>query len=279
MASQIEKDSTGSVRGGNLRPEIIGIIAGQNYRDMTSEETKADVAWLKQSIRVEGVKDPIDVIFSDGKWFLAPGGGECRLTACKELRKEKWDGYIPCFQVKGDEVYLLKRSILRNTGLAPTLLELGKALQQLVDLKLPMEEVLKCVPPSITTDPAKALRVAKKALDLNAAPIAVKKAVKEGIGGVKVSEGRAVAEAKKNPLTAAENLATAASEAKAKGKTVLMREKGPGKATKAKAATAKQVEEWLKLADAMADVALDLTVDRDEVVACADKYNTARSRG
>ena len=279
MASQIEKDSTGSVRGGNLRPEIIGIIAGQNYRDMTSEETKAHVAWLKQSIRVEGVKDPIDVIFSDGKWFLAPGGGECRLTACKELRKEKWDGYIPCFQVKGDEVYLLKRSILRNTGLAPTLLELGKALQQLVDLKLPMEEVLKCVPPSITTDPAKALRVAKKALDLNAAPIAVKKAVKEGIGGVKVSEGRAVAEAKKNPLTAAENLATAASEAKAKGKTVLMREKGAGKATKAKAATAKQVEEWLKLADAMADVALDLTLERDEVVACADKYNTARSRG
>ena len=162
MASQIEKDSVGSVRGGNLRPEIITIIAGQNYRDMTSEETKAHVAWLKQSIRIEGVKDPIDVIFSDGKWFLAPGGGECRLTACKELRKEKWDGYIPCFQVKGDEVYLLKRSILRNTGLAPTLLELGKALQQLIDLKQPLEEVVKCVPPSITTDPAKAMRVGEE---------------------------------------------------------------------------------------------------------------------
>ena len=279
MASQIEKDSVGSVRGGNLRPEIITIIAGQNYRDMTSEETKAHVAWLKQSIRVEGVKDPIDVIFSDGKWFLAPGGGECRLTACKELRKEKWDGYIPCFQVKGDEVYLLKRSILRNTGLAPTLLELGKALQQLIDLKQPLEEVVKCVPPSITTDPAKAIRIAKKALDLNAAPLAVKKAVKEGVDGVKVSEARAVAETRRNPLTAAERLTTAASDAKAKGKTVVMREKGPGKATKAKAATAKQVEEWLKLADAMADVALDLTVDREEVVACADKYNTARSRG
>ena len=37
MASQIEKDSTGSVRGGNLRPEIITIILGQNYRDMNSE--------------------------------------------------------------------------------------------------------------------------------------------------------------------------------------------------------------------------------------------------
>jgi hypothetical protein len=278
VASQIEKDSTGSVRGGNLRPEIITIILGQNYRDMNSEETKKHVAWLKESIRTEGVKDPIDVIFSDGKWFLAPGGGECRLTAAQELRKEGWDGFIPCFQVKGDEVYLLKRSILRNTGLAPTLLDLGKVLQQLIDLGQPVEEVVKYVPPSITTDPAKAIRVAKKALDLNAAPLAVKQAVKEGIDGVKVSEGRAVAEAKKNPLTAAQNLATAASKAKAKGETTLKREKGAGKATKAKAAEKHSVEKLFQLADALADVALDLTLDRGEVVACAEKYNKARNR-
>ena len=278
MASQIEKDSTGSVRGGNLRPEIITIILGQNYRDMNSEETKKHVAWLKESIRTEGVKDPIDVIFSDGKWFLAPGGGECRLTAAQELRKEGWDGFIPCFQVKGDEVYLLKRSILRNTGLAPTLLDLGKVLQQLIDLGQPVEEVVKYVPPSITTDPARAIRIAKKALDLNAAPLAVKQAVKEGIDGVKVSEGRAVAEAKKNPLTAAQNLATAASKAKAKGETTLKREKGAGKATKAKAAEKHSVEKLIQLADALADVALDLTLDRGEVVACAEKYNKAKGR-
>ena len=278
MASQIERDSIGSLRGGNLRPEDITVIAGSNYRDMNSAETKAHVAWLKESIRNEGVKDPIDVIFSDGKWYLAPGGGECRLTACKELRKEKWDGYIPCFQVKGDEVYLLKRSILRNTGLAPTLLELGKPLQQLIDLGQPLDEVVKCVPPSITTDPQKAIRIAKKALDLNAAPIAVKDAVRKGVDGVKVSEGRAVAEAKKNPLTAGERLATAASEAKAKGETTVRREKGPGKAAKAKAATAAQVENWLKLADAMADVALDSNLSVDEVEACARAYNRARGR-
>ena len=278
MASQIEKDSTGSVRGGNLRPEIITIILGQNYRDMNSEETKKHVAWLKESIRTEGVKDPIDVIFSDGKWFLAPGGGECRLTAAQELRKEGWDGFIPCFQVKGDEVYLLKRSILRNTGLAPTLLDLGKVLQQLIDLGQPVEEVVKYVPPSITTDPARAIRIAKKALDLNAAPLAVKQAVKEGIDGVKVSEGRAVAEAKKNPLTAAQNLATAASKPKAKGETTLKREKGQGKAGKAKAAEKHSVEKLFQLADSLADVALDLTLDRGEVVACAEAYNKSRGR-
>ncbi len=280
MASQIEKDSTGSVRGGNLRPEDIGIIVGQNYRDMTTPETKAHVAWLKESIRTEGVKDPIDVIYSDGKWYLAPGGGECRLTACQQLRKEKpaWDGYIPAFQVKGDEVALLKRSILRNTGLAPTLLELGKVLQQLIDLGQPVEEVVKCVPPSITTDPAKALKVARKALDLNAAPIAVKKAVKEGVDGVKVSEARAVAETRRNPLTAAQRLTEAASAAKAKGKTTIKREKGQGKAGKAKAATQKTVDQCLALADSLADVALDLTLDRGEVVACAEKFNLARGR-
>ena len=275
--ARLEELGTTGVRATRLRPEIIIVDWSKNYRDRDSQATRDHIAWLKEEIRVDGVKKPVDVVFSGGKVYLE--AGYCRLTAAQQLRKEKWDGFIDCIPVKGDEATRLAKNIIDNTALPPTLLELGKALQQLLDYGWDMERVAKCVPPSITTDPAKAIRAAKKALDLNAAPIAVKKAVKEGIGGVKVSEGRAVAEAKKNPLTAAENLATAASEAKAKGKTVLMREKGPGKATKAKAATAKQVEEWLKLADAMADVALDLTVDREEVVACADKYNTARSRG
>ena len=95
---------------------------------------------------------------------------------------------------------------------------------------------------------------------------------------MKVSEGRAVSEAKKNPLMAAENLAQAASEAKAKGETTLKREKTAGKATKAKAATAAQVENWMKLADALADVALDENVDLSEVELCAKAYNKARGR-
>jgi hypothetical protein len=253
MASQIEKDSTGGIRAGNLRPEAIAIIAGQNYRDMNSPETRAHVAWLKESIRTEGVKDPIDVIFSDGKWYLAPGGGECRLTACKELRKEKWDGFIPCFQVKGDEVYLIKRSILRNTGLAPTLLELGKALQQLVDLGQPLEDVVKCVPPSITTDPRKAIKVAKKALDLNAAPIALKKAVKEGIEGVKISEPAAVKIARENPINAEESVKREVAKAKAAGKKEVKRPKGQGKAGKAKEARENKQKHLERLGDQMAD--------------------------
>ena len=68
------------------------------------------------------------------------------------------------------------------------------------------------------------------------------------------------------------------SKAKAKGETTLKREKGAGKATKAKAAEKHSVEKLLQLADALADVALDLTLDRGEVVACAEAYNIARGR-
>ena len=67
-------------------------------------------------------------------------------------------------------------------------------------------------------------------------------------------------------------------KAKAAGKTEAKRPKGAGAATKAKEATKTQVENWLKLADALADVALDLTLDRDEVVAAASAYNDARGQ-
>lgn len=281
MASQIEKTGLGGLRAGNLRPEDIKIIAGQNYRDMNSEEAQRHVAWLKESIRMDGVKDPIDVIFSDGAWYLAPGGGECRLTACKQLRKEKWDGYIPCFQVKGDEVYLLKRSILRNTGLPPSLLELGKALQQLIDLGQPFDEVLKCVPPSITDDPKKAIKVAKKALDLNAAPLAVKEAVKKGIDGVKISEPKAVALARKNPITAGQQLAQEAAKAKSEGKTTLRREKGVGKAGKAKAQAASVHQQLERLGDRMATFLLTGIAESRvpfDLLSAAQAWNQLRGR-
>ena len=83
----------------------------------------------------------------------------------------------------------------------------------------PMERIATCIPPSLAESPEKALRVAKKALALQQAPVAVKEAVKSGVDGVKVSAGRAVAEAKRNPLGAAESLKKAAADAKAKGQT------------------------------------------------------------
>lgn len=276
MASQIEKDSTGSLRGGNLRPEDIIIVKNRNYRDMTTDAAKAHIAWLMESIRQEGVKKPIDVSYADGKWYLE--AGECRLRAAQALRKQGWDGFIPCFQVKASEDVVLAKSLLDNTGLPPTLLEVGVAVERLVNFGWPLEKIANCIPPSLAPDPAKALRVAKKALDLQQAPIAVKEAVQKGVDGVKISPARAVAEAKRNPLTAAENLKTAAAKAKEKGQTEVKREKGDGKTLKARKSQEKSVAECLRLADALADVAVDTTLDREEVIACADAYNAARGR-
>lgn len=276
MASQLEKDSVGSLRGGNLRPEVIKVKKSHNYRNMDSEETKAHIAWLMESIKVDGVKKPIDVSYSDGEWYLE--AGECRLRAAQALRKKGWDGYIPCFQVKGDEPTILGKSLLDNTGLPPTLLEVGIAVERLVGFGWPMERIATCIPPSLATDPAKALRVAKKALELQQAPVAVKEAVAKGVDGVKVSAGRAVAEAKKNPLGAAESLKRAAAKAKAEGKTEVKREKGVGRAGKAKVAERQGIDAILAAADSLALVALDDKLDRAEVIRCAEKYMTLRAK-
>jgi len=274
MASQIEKDSTGSVRGGNLRPEDILIKKNHNYRVMDSEETKAHIAWLMESIKAEGVWKPISVSYSDGQWYLE--AGECRLRAAQALRKKGWDGYIPCFQVKGDEPTILGKSLLDNTGLPPTLLEVGIAVERLVGFGWPMERIATCIPPSLATDPAKALRVAKRALELQQAPVAVKEAVTKGVDGVKVSAGRAVAEAKKNPLHAAENLKKAAAEAKASGKTEVKREKGIGKSGKAKAAVEEKHRTLETIGDAMADEIMSIPFDVEKLEKLAGEWHRAR---
>jgi hypothetical protein len=274
--ARLEELGTTGVRATRLRPEIIIIDWKKNYRDRNSEATKAHIAWLKESIKAEGVKKPIDVTYADGKVYLE--AGYCRLTAAQQARKEGWDGYIDALPVKGDEATRLAKSIIDNTGLPPTLLELGNALQQLLDWKWPMDRVAACVPPSITPDPSKALRVAKKALALNAAPLAVKEAVRSGVKGVKISEGLAVAASKKGPLVASQVIEKAADDAKAKGETVARREKGAGTATKAKAAEQEKVRALETIGDAMAEEILSVPFDLEKLENLAKEWLTARGR-
>jgi ParB-like chromosome segregation protein Spo0J len=276
MASQLEKDSNGSLRGGNLRPEIIKIKKGHNFRDTGSEESKAHIAWLKDSIKAEGVKNPITVSLSDGDYYLE--AGECRLRAAQQARKEGWDGYIPCFLVKGDEPTILAKSLIDNTGLPPTLLEVGIAVERLVNFNWPMERIAKCIPPSLADSPEKALRVAKKALALQQAPVAVKQAVKEGVDGVKISPAKAIAAARKSPLTAADSLKEAAAKAKAEGKTEIKREKGPGKATKARQQAQASIDDLLAIGDELASMVLDENVAITTVQAQARVWQRKRSK-
>jgi hypothetical protein len=155
-------------------------------------------------------------------------------------------------------------------------LEVGKALQQLLDWGWELSTAAKYIPPSITTDPAKAIRLAKKALDLHSAPLAVKEAVRKGVGGVKISESLAAAAVKKSPLQAEQIIKEAASEAKAKGKSVAMRAKGAGKATKAKAAAEKKHRALEVIGDSMAEEILSVPFDVEKLENLANEWLEAR---
>jgi ParB-like chromosome segregation protein Spo0J len=241
---------TGKLECPKLRPEIIIIRPLNNYRDMQSAATKAHIEWLKESIREEGVKKPVDVEFIDGKVYLV--AGECRLTAAQQLRQEGWDGFIPALSVKGDEADILARSMIDNGGLPPTMLEFGAAVRRLQKFGWELERIAKYVPVHIAETPSRALRFVQDALELDQAPLAVKEAVRDGVDGVAVSPALAVAVTRKNRIQAAEIIKDEVAKAKAAGKTEAKRPKGAGKATKAKAVAADHTDKLMKLGDRMA---------------------------
>jgi ParB-like chromosome segregation protein Spo0J len=251
MANRLNDLGKGKLEAPKLRPEIIIIRPGNNYRDMKSEAVQAHIQWLKQSIREEGVKTPIDVEFIDGKVYLV--AGECRLTAAQQLRKEGWDGYIPSLAVRGDEATILARSMIDNGGLTPTVLEFGAAVQRLVNQGWELADAAKYIPSSIANTPAKALKFVRDALELHQAPQEVKKAVREGVEGVQVSPALAVQATRKNRMFAADEIKEAAKKAKAAGQKVAKRPKHAGKATKAKEATLSRTQQLEKIGDGMAD--------------------------
>lgn len=259
--------ANGKLEAPKLRPEIIKIKAGHNYRDMSKPEVRAHIDWLKESIRAIGVQEPIDVTFVGGEVFLQ--AGECRLTAAQELRKEGWDGYIPAFAVTGDEAKVFAKGLLDNGGLPPSKMEFGKAVDKLLGWGWNLDQILPYVPSHLGLKKAQAVRYIKEAKELNDAPIAVKEQIKNGVDGVKVSEAKVLAEVRKNPLLAAENIKEAARTAKAAGRTEVKREK----AEPVKASTTAKL---LDLADAMCRVVLDPHLSLDEAENCAKAYKKAR---
>jgi hypothetical protein len=265
----------GKMEAPKLRPELIIIRPDYNYRDMSLPETRAHIAWLKESIRTEGVKKPIDVNFVDGKVYLE--AGQCRLTAAQELRQEGWDGYIPCFSVKGDEAEVLARSIIDNTALPPTMLEFGVAARRLQKFGWEPDAIARLLPVTLADTPAKALKFVRDALELDAAPLEVKKAVRDGVNGVKVSPALAVSAVKKNSLMAGQVIAEEAEKAKAAGKREAKRPKGAGKAAKAKEAVVQRVRSLEWIGDQMAETALAYPVDLKRLDRLANTWVSARA--
>jgi ParB-like chromosome segregation protein Spo0J len=264
----------GKMEAPKLRPEIIKIKPGHNYRDMTSPDVRAHIDWLKGSIREIGVQEPIDVTFDDGVVYLE--AGECRLTAAQELRKEGWDGYIPAFGVQGDEQKVFAKGLLDNGGLPPTKLEFGKAVDRLLGWGWTVEDVMPYVPAHVGVKGSKAKRYITEARDLHNAPVEVKNAVRNGVDGVKVSESLALAATRKGPTKAVETIREEVQKAKAKGEAVAKRPKGAGEATKKKTATAELTVKLLQLADILAEMILDDNVLLEDVQKKARQFQRLR---
>lgn len=263
-----------------LDPRDIRIKEGFNPRDTSSPEAQKHIAWLKESIRERGVDEPIFVENTGTEFVLIDG--ECRLLACRQLWDEGVEVKVPTINFKGDEVAVLKKSLIANNGLPLKVLELGKAAERLIALGQTVEEIAAYMAPHLGFTPKRTEKHIKDAVELQQAPIAVKEAVAKGVEvegeKITVSPALAVQATRKSREKAPEIIKEAVTKAKKAGKKTAKREKTAGKATKAKSAEKQSVEKLLLLADSLADVALDLTLDRDEVVAAADAYCKLRGR-
>lgn len=256
IAKRLNDLGTGKIEAPKIRPEKIIIRQGFNFRDTSTPEVRAHIDWLKRSILESGVREPVDVEFTDGKVYLV--AGECRTIAAQELRKQGWDGWIPAIAVRGDEPTVLANSIIDNGGLLPSILEFGQAFSRLGAYGWDVERIANYVPTSVANTHAKARKFVQDALELHEAPLEVKEAVAKGVEGVTVSPAAAVAATRKGRLLAGENLRQAAKAAKAAGKTTVRRPKGEGKAAKAKKSAAEEMEKLLRIGDRMAEQVLSL---------------------
>lgn len=276
---RLEDLGTTGVRATRLRPEIIIIDWKKNYREKDNPATLAHIAWLKESIRLEGVKKPIDVSYDDGKVYLE--SGYCRLTAAQQLRKEGWDGYIDGLPVKGDEASRIAKSLVDNTALPPTVLEFGKAAEQLLDgFHWDVERVAKLTPPHLGLKGKKAEQYVKQAVELQQAPMAVKDAVAHGVEvegeQIAVSPALAVQATRKSREKAPEIIKAAVKKAKDSGKKTAKREKTAGKITKEKEAVATRARTLEKIGDELAKEVLKVTFDYDVCEDLAEEWQKKR---
>jgi hypothetical protein len=261
-----------------IDPRKIIIKTGFNCRDTSSPEAKKHIAWLKESIRERGVDEPIFIENTGSAINLIDG--ECRLLACRELWDEGIKVKVPTISFKGDEVAVLKKSLIANNGLPLTVLELGKAAERLMAHGQTAEEIAAYIAPHLGYTPQKAVKHVKDAVELQQAPLSVKDAVEHGVEvegeTIAVSPALAVQATRKNREKAPEALKKAAVEAKAKGKKEAKRPKTAGKVTKAKVEAEKRTRTLEKIGDDMAKEILRVPFDADLLETLAEEWEAAR---
>lgn len=266
----------GKLEGPKIDPRVVIIRPDFNYRDTSSSAARAHIAWLKESIKDRGVDEPIWVEFEGGKVYLIDG--ECRLLALRELWNEGNEIRVPAIAYRGDEAHVLAKSMVANGALPPTQMEFGRAAERLMNWGWSVDQIAALTPPHLGLQGGKAKRYVRDAVDLQQAPLAVKKAVSEGIDGVTVSPALALSVTKQNRMEAPAIIEKAAAEAKAAGKKTATRPKGAGPVTKAKAAREVKVQTIEAVGDNIADLILNEAPDWDVLEKLAAQWNKLRGR-
>ncbi len=285
MGERFQNLGEGKIEGRKLDPRTVIVRKGFNYRDLTSEAAQKHIAWLKESIKAEGVEQPIRVQYIGGEVYLVDG--QCRLEACKQLFKEgvkvpyKGGGYgpplIPALTVDSkNEADILAASMVANGSLPPTKMEFGVAADRLQKLGWPIEKIALYIPAHIGYKGTKAGRYVREAVELHHAPEDVKKAATAGIDGVKLSDAAALKITREAPLDPKPAIQAEVDKAKAKGKTEAKRPKGIGKAGKAKAAVEEKHRALEVIGDAMAEEILSVPFDVDKMENLANEWLKAR---
>jgi len=270
--------SHGKLEAYKIDPRMVEIREGFNFRDTTTPEAQAHIAWLAESIAERGVDEPITVENTGEKLYLV--AGECRLLALRKLWDAGNEVYVPTFSYKGDEAAVLAKSLVENGSLPPSLLEFGRAAERLMVFGWDWKRIAACVPPHLKLKGKKAEKYVKDAVELQQAPIAVKEAVAHGVEvegeNVAVSPSLAVHATRKSREKAPEIIKEAAVKAKAAGKKEAKRPKTEGPAAAKKAAAVIHVRALEKIGDDMAKEILKVPFDLDILESLADEWKTAR---
>ena len=117
-----------------LNPLDVVIAPGWNVRNANSAESKDHIAALKLAIITNGYDQtkPISVKYDRVTGVSTLVDGECRLTACQQIRNEGQEIWIPAVVTDGDEAQLTVESIAGNAGKQLTQWEIGEGCRRLL---------------------------------------------------------------------------------------------------------------------------------------------------
>ena len=157
-----------------LDPREVTIQPNWNVRDMSSTETREWIKQLKVSILTVGYDQtkPISVRYERKTGVATLVDGQCRLTACRELRNEGHEIWIPCVVTEGDEAALTAESMAGNSGQPLTQWEIGAGCRRLVKFGWS--------PSMIAAHICKPVRYVNEAIALSNVPVEAKEMLREG---------------------------------------------------------------------------------------------------